>query len=282
MAKISENKVILSGTIASIESRTGIDKNGNTYLAGKLTVEAGPDNLIPVDFYSKEKKNDGNDNGIYKSLQTVVNDYKTIEEHGRDEADGIEVNLAEISENFFYSGERFIRDFKIKAPFYNRKAAPENKAEFTIEAEIMQVVDEVVNDVPTGAVIIRGLVVTYGDRANVLDFKLEDEKGVAYAKASFVPGQQVKLHGEIIVREEIIEKETSVAFGDPIVEEKRRTERVLLVTSASAPMASSMTEEERTTMLATRESAVKEAKVKAEKKAKGSTPKKASSQDFSL
>ena len=265
MAKESMNKVTLAGKIIEIQSRFGVSKKNQNYLAGTVSIETGEDNIIPVSFYVQEKTKENKDNPLYKSLETVVNEYKTVNSHSREEADIIEISGARLSENVFFSNDRMIRGFQVASAFFNRKnnATPMN--EFIVTGEILDIVEEVVDDVPTGTVLIRLLVVGYGNRANVLDFVVEDPAGAKYVKATFSPGLEVKVKGNIVIEETLIEKKEEAAFGDPIITTTRNINRKLVVTSVTPPIDSSITEEERVTMLSTRESEIQSKKADAAK-----------------
>ena len=280
MAKESVNKVDLTGKIVEIESRTGTTKKGDPYLGGTIKVETGEDNVIPVSFFATEKTKTGKDNPIYKSLQTVVNEFKSIQMTSREEADSVEIGGARLSENIFFpQADRMIRGFQIQGAFFNRvnNVAPKN--EFTVSGQILNVVEDIKDDVPTGTLTVRLLVVGYNNSANVLDFKVEDPAGVQYIKTTFSQGMDVKVNGEVVIDETLEEIKEEVAFGEPIVNTKRTVERKLLISSATPPVDSEITEAEKVEMLAIRESSIKE-KEAAAAKPKQSSPKSAG--DFSL
>lgn len=282
MAKEHENKPKIQGKLVKIESRSGTTKTGKEYIGGNLHIETGEDNIIPVSFFATPQKNDGNPNPVYASLKTVIDEYKSIDSHGRDEADLIEVGASRMQENAFYVRDgQLVRGFQMSAPFFNRKAKIDPEGTFAMSGEIVKVTDEIIKDEPTGNVIVTLLVVTYNNTANLIDFSIEGEKGVQYAKTNFVQGMEVKLSGDIKVVEVIEEKTEEAAFGAPIVEEIRRTERKLLVTSATPPVESAITEEERSTMLAERESKLQRMKEEFLAKQKGGNKPKGAA-DFSL
>lgn len=272
MATESQQKNTISGKVVSVESRTGVNRNNMDYIGGTVSIETAQDNIIPVSFYANLKKNDGGMNGLYQSLQTVVSDYKTIATHGREDADVVEVGVPKLAENsFFVRDGQMIRGFQFSSPFFNRKADAGAKGEFNITGEIVRIVEDIKDEIPTGNLTITMLVVGYKNAANLVDFKVEGEKAVNYAKTNFSPGMEVKLTGDIINEEHIDKKTTEAAFGDPIVEEIRRVERKLLVRSATPPVDSPISEEERTTMLAERESRLQQAKEDFMKKNKTNT-----------
>lgn len=280
MAIESIQKHVISGKVYNIEHREGTGKGG-VYIAGKVFVETDSDSVIPVNFYASEKKKDGTPNPMYSSLKTVVHDYKSIASSGREDADSVEVGLAKIEENtFFVKDGKMIRDWQFKSAFFNRKADVAPKAEFSVVGEVLDIEDEIINNVPTGNVKVRMLVVGYGNSANIIDFAVENEAAVKYVKSNFASSVEVKLTGDILVIEKIEEKITPTAFGEPIREESKRTERKLLVKSATPPVPSTLNEAELTTMLAEREAKITESKRKFLEKQKGTKPTGAA--DFSL
>ena len=281
MPKESINKINLTGRIMEIESRTGVTKNGAPYLGGTVKIETSPDNIIPVSFFATEKTKAGSDNPIYKSLQTVITDYKTVHEHTADEADIVEASGVRVSENIYFpTADRMIRGFQLNGAFFNRNNSASPKNEFIVSGEIVEIIEDVKDDVPTGTLTVRLLVVSYGDKANIIDFKVEDPAGVNYIKSTFSAGMEVKVTGSVIIDETIEEIKEEAAFGEPIVTTTRKTERKLLITSATAPVESSITLAEKTTMLAVREADIQAKKAEASKPTQTSKPK--SGGDFTL
>lgn len=278
MAIQSVNAVNLAGKLVEIESRTGITKAGKPYIAGNMKIETSEDSIIPVGYFAQETTNAGKENPIYKSLLTVVSEFKTIQQHTREEADTIEVSGAQITENIFFpQPDNMIRGFQIGGAFFNRNNNLEPKNEFTASGEILQVIEDVKDDVPTGTVTIRVLMVGYKNKPNIIDFKVEDEAGVKYVKSTFTENMEVKLSGEVVIDEEIEEIKEEAAFGEPIVRTIRKTERKLLVKSATAPVATSIPAEEKAQMLA-----VREADVASKKDQSGAVAKPKAKSDFSL
>lgn len=278
------NKVIIKGKIVEIKPRTGVDSKNRNYVAGTVTVDTGDDNFIPVGFYSAEFTNDGKPNGIYKGLQTVIDEFKSINVHGREEADTVEITGARLRENFFHVAEdRMLRGFQVDSAFFNRKAEAEPGSEFITTGHILDIIEDIKDDVPTGSITVRLLVVGWNNTANVLDYTVEDPAGVAYIKSTFSAGMDVKVTGTILVKEIIETKEEEAAFGDPIVQTVRTTDRKLLITSATPPVESSLTDQDKQTMLAEREGRIQEDKEKWIKKNKsGGKASSGSAGNFSL
>lgn len=281
MAQESTNVVNLSGKLVEIESRTGVTKKGSPYIGGNLKIETSEDNIIPVSFFAAEKTNAGKDNPIYKSLLTVVTDFKTIQQHTREEADIVEVTGANISENIFFpQADRMIRGFQISGAFFNRNNNITPKNEFTISGEILQIIEDIdKDDVPLNTLTVRMLVVGYNNRPNLIDFKVEEPSGVQYIKNTFAENMEVKVNGEVIVDETIKEISEPAVFGPDIVRTVRNVERKLLIKSATAPTSSTIPAEEKAQMLAVREADIAKKKSEASAPAAGASKPKA---DFSL
>lgn len=279
MAAESTNTVKVSGPIVELESREGQTRKGSQYLAGKMKVKAGEDNIIPISFFTTKTKNDGTPNGLYNSIQSVVQDYKTIAEHGPDAADSVEITSGSLKENTFFSNSgNFIRGFQIDSVFYNRKANATPGSEFIVSGEVMKVEPELKDDVPTGAVLLTLLVVGYGNRANLIDFYVPAGKKAEYVQSVYQPGMEVKIDGEIQVIETVEETKEEMAFGDPITNTKRKTDYKLVVNGGTAPIDSTIPEAEKTEMLSVRENYI------AEQKEAQNKPKKAksASKEFTL
>ena len=278
MAKESINIVNLIGKIIEIESRTGLTKKGVPYIGGTVKVETSPDNIVPVGFFAQEITSKGKENPLYKSLKTVAEDFKTVQKDTREVADVIEIGGARLSENIFFpQSDRMVRSFQINGAFFNRKPNADTKNEFIVSGEILQVIEDIKNDVPAGTLTLRLLVVGYGDKANILDFKVEDPAAVKYVQSTFTEGMEVKITGSIVIDETIEEIKEEVAFGDPIIRTTRKTERKLVITSATAPVDSSISQEDKATMLATREF-----EIQAKKNEAAAPAQSAAKADFSL
>lgn len=280
----SFNKVTLTGKVAEITYKKGVNKNNDNYVAGEIKIETGEDNIIPVSFYQNELTKEKKPNGIYAGLMTAIEEFKTIAKDGRDAADTITVNAGRLEENSFYGKDgNLIRQYRISSPFFNRKQNAELANEFVVEGIVVNIADEIKNEVPTGRLFVDLLVVGYADRGNILRLVVEGEKGVDYIKSSVSERDEVKFAGQVLHSEINEELKEEVAFGDPIIRITTRTERKLLITSATAARESTVSSEEIDTILADREGRLKIDKEKAASKAKKEESKPASTRgNFSL
>lgn len=271
MLKQDTNKIEIAGKIIEIEKRTGT-KDGVDWISGTVKVETGKDNIIPIGFYSAALTKDKKPNKIYASLQTVCDSYKTVA--AGEEADTIVVDSAQLSENIFFpTPEALIRGFQIQSSFFNRKAvaAGDEHAKFTLTGTIVSVVDEIKNDLPTGRLILKLLVVQYGDKADIFDLVIDKPEAVNYVRNTCSEMDKIKVQGDIIITEEVEISEEPTAFGEPIEQVKRKTTRELIVKSATPPTPTDLTREQIDELLKKRETLT--ATKKAEAAAKQNAPK---------
>ena len=271
MLKQDTNKIEIAGKIIEIEKRTGT-KDGVDWISGTVKVETGKDNIIPIGFYSSALTKDKKPNKIYASLQTVCDSYKTVA--AGEEADTIVIDSAQLSENIFFpTPEALIRGFQIQSSFFNRKTvvAGDEHAKFTLTGTIVSVVDEIKNDLPTGRLILKLLVVQYGDKADIFDLVIDKPEAVNYVRNTCSEMDKIKVQGDIIITEELEISEEPTAFGEPIEQVKRKTTRELIVKSATPPTPTDLTREQIDELLKKRETLT--ATKKAEAAAKQNAPK---------
>ena len=246
------------------------------YIAGKVLVETGVDNIIPIDFFQKAKKNDGGENPLYKSTVTVVEEFRTVAKDGLEAADTVEITGGQLTENSYTNAaDQFIRGFAVRSAFYNRKSGAEPANEFVVSGIVINIVEEVENELPTGTLLIDLLVIGWKDRGDILRLAVEDPKAALYVKNSLNQYDEVKLAGQIVVETKTFEKKEEVAFGDPIIEVTTRVERKLLVNSFTPGKTPVISRQDIQTILDVREGRLKAAKEKADRKqAKTAAPEK--------
>lgn len=205
----------------------------------RLTVETGENEQHVVEFFATKHKKDGGENAIYKSLQTVVNEYQTVADVGREEADKVRINQARIGLNEYYnqSGQLVSRP-QINAMFINRVDDPEQyepKAEFEVEVFVKDIKEEIDKDgEETGRIEIHTFIPLYGGRVIPFTFIADDEVqegAVEYAENELEPGSTVEISGDIINFAEKIVKKKERKFGKDKEEVKWNTRREYVITA---------------------------------------------------
>ncbi|HSQ87275.1 hypothetical protein, partial [Romboutsia sp.] len=106
--KQTENFGEVIGLLKKKNIKFGSSKEtGKNYANGSIEVELTNEygiNVLKIDVMQMELKKDGDSNKNYKALQTINNEYKSIEEHGKENADLIQV-FVKVEENNYYLKE---------------------------------------------------------------------------------------------------------------------------------------------------------------------------------
>jgi hypothetical protein len=224
---LTENKLDYKKTVGE----------GKDYISGDLLIEISPNNIVPVNFFSFKYKKDGAPNRIYGSLENVIETYKSIAKHGREEADKIRITGGKIEANEFYNASgQLISTFRIRSNFVNRVSGEfEPQASFQVETYIQGITEEVKDDVPTDRVIINGVVPMYKGKISLLKFFVENDAGKEYVQKNYSKGDTVKLAG--ILDNEIVEinRTQEMEFGGDIVDTYTRIKRELIVNKGGKP-----------------------------------------------
>jgi hypothetical protein len=211
--------------------------DGREYISGDLLIEVSENNIVPVNFFTFKTKKDGGPNKIYSNLENVINTFKSIAKHGKENADRVRVTGGNIEGNEFYNAAgNLISTFRIRSNFVN-KVNDEFKpqAGFQVEVFIQSIVDEIKDDTPTDRLQIIGVVPMYGGKVSVVNFYADNAQGIEYMKKNYSNGDTVKLVGR--VDNEIIEitKTEEMEFGDDVVTTYNRIKRELIITQGTKP-----------------------------------------------
>lgn len=231
------NQVQVEGLFA--ENRMEIvEVDGMKVIRGEFDVEVAEGEVHTFRVYATEKKKDGTDNNIFKGLKTVMDEYKSIASHGREEADKVRITNGKLGLNEYYAPDGQLKQYtQLTTNFVNRVPANdkfEPKAEFEVELFVHSVTDEIKNNEETGRVILKGYVPLFNGRVIPMQFVVGEE-GAEFVKDNYEPGATVKIYGDIINRVEIKEIEENVAFGKPKKKVTRNVVRELLVTGGTEP-----------------------------------------------
>jgi hypothetical protein len=232
------NQVIIEGILQEIrlEETTVNDK---TAITGEIDIRTDDHSVHTLRVFSYKYKQDGSENSIYKGLQTVMNEYKSIAQYGKEDADKVRVTAGKLGVNEYYGQDGQLKTFpQLSTNFINRVQANDEfnpRAEFEVELYVHSVIDEIKNDEETGRAIIKGYLPLYGGKIVPLQFVVENEKAVDYVKDNYEAGSTVKIYGDI--RNSVIVTKTTeeVAFGKPKEKIKSTTVREYVVTGGSEP-----------------------------------------------
>lgn len=231
------NKVTIEGILAEKDLQIDEDKEGNTRIRGSLVIEAGEDSSHKVSIYSKKINSKGKESSVFKGLVTVMNEYKSIADVGREDADRVRITQGSFNENTFYNDAGMLISFpKVKANFINRVTDLTTftpRAEFEVEMSIKAKKFEEKNEEETGRLILTGIIPVYGGRVSIVDFIVEGEDKVNWVDMNYEKGETVKIYGELIhtTEKKVVKKE--VAFGEPKEEIFENTTNERLITGGT-------------------------------------------------
>ncbi len=235
----ADNKVFIEGLLLEKEFITDKTKDGEEYIRGEVQIETGENESHTVKFFSKKFKKDGSENGVYKSLSTVANEYKTVADVGREEADKVRITNGEIRLNDYVGQDGMLRSFpEISSNFINRVQTVEEykpRAEFDVEICVQSIMKEVKDEEETGRAIIKGVIPLYGGRVIPFEFIVADEGAVSYVENNYEAGSTVRIYGDVVNRKEVIITKVEGGFGKPKEDRKTITTREYLVTGGSEP-----------------------------------------------
>ena len=234
----STNKVTIVGKLLDATFNSGKTKAGASYEKANITVRVaqhfgGHDEVseIPVSMFASQFTQKGTPNPAYQSIQDLRK-MKTAQDHGIDGADTVRITGAQIRENNFVAKSgKLINSWQINTSFVNSGNIAE-AATFTIDIFIMDMTDELDREGdPTGRLLIKGAIVQYGSKLDVLNFIVENPDTVDYIRSNWNVNDTNTVQGRIRVRS-IEEKPISSnnSWGEDIPDTTTRLVRELIIT----------------------------------------------------
>lgn len=182
--KQSKNEVEIIGLMKSIdfEKKEINGQNGKREaITGNAVVEVVDGdkiNNIRVEVFAFQLTKNGSVSKLYTGLQTVSDDYKTIDKDGREQADMVRVQ-GQLSGNIYASNDEINEGTRVQGRFFNRvdDKSTEQSALAQVQMFINGISDKVDTDgMPTGTKKVDGYFVEYGNRiGRVVDLIVEGE-----------------------------------------------------------------------------------------------------------
>ncbi len=235
---IGNNKVNITGKLLDATFNSGKTKTGAPYDRANLTIRVvqtfgGHEEVseIPVSMFASKFKSDGGPNPAFQSIQDL-REMKTAQNVGIDNADSLRMTGATLRENNFVAKSgQLINGWQINGSFIN-SASTADVASFNLDIFIMDMTDEVDRDGDeTGRLLIKGALVQYGGKLDVLQFIVENPDTVDYIRSHWEVNSTVSVRGRIRVN--VIEEKSSGSdnsWGEEIPETTTRTVRELIIT----------------------------------------------------
>lgn len=230
------NKINLAGILLDVSLGDGKLADGRPYQRATVTIRVtqtygGKEETsdIQVGMFATEFTSTGKQNPAWRSLNDLKL-MKTAQNVGIDKASHVRLTGASLQENNFVSRNgQLINGWQIRGSFIN-EAKLSDVASFVTDIFIMDMHDETDRDGDTtGRLIIKGGIVQYGGRLDVVEFIVEDPDAVEYISRNWETNGTVTVKGRIRV---LSEEETvqSSGWGEDIPETTTRFVRELIIT----------------------------------------------------
>lgn len=242
--KQAENKVKVEGILAEMDLKKGTTGNGD-YISGeiKVLVKQEIDGIIenievPVNMFAMKMTKAGKESLVYKSIEKAMDTLISIAACGSEEgADRVRITQADIRINEFYNQN----DVLISQPRLNTSFITKIKAQECNPEASFQVIfvvgedpkDELKDGIPTGRVVIKGIIPQYNDKVDVVDFIASNPVACNQIKTFWKKSDTVRAAGKchFSSKTEFITEE--LGFGEPVKKAKTNYVREFIITSGS-------------------------------------------------
>ena len=243
------NKLNLAGKLMDVQFGDGKLSDGRPYQRATVTIRVtqaygGKEETsdIQVGMFATEFTSTGKQNPAWKSLNDLKL-MKTAQNVGIDNASNVRLTGATLQENNFVSRTgQLINGWQIRGSFINEaKVAP--VASFVTDIYIMSMTDEVDREGDTtGRLKIKGGIVQYGGKLDVVEFIVEAPDTVEYISRNWEENGTVTVKGRIRVLSQEEEVQSS-GWGEDVPETTTRfvrENRVLAVPMRQKPLVRNM------------------------------------------
>ena len=230
------NKLNLAGILMDVTPGEGKLSDGRPYKRATVTIRVNQSyggksetSDIQVGMFATEFTSTGKQNPAWKSLLDLQL-MKTAQNVGIDNASHVRLTGATLQENNFVSRTgQLINGWQIRGSFIN-EAKVSDVASFVTDIFIMDMHDEIKNDEPTGRLVIKGGIVQYGGKLDVVEFIVEAPDTVEYISRNWEVNGTVTVKGRIRVLSQE-EEVASSGWGEDVPETTTRFVRELIITT---------------------------------------------------
>jgi len=223
------NRTLIEGFLVEKNMRSGTTKAGVPYVAGKLHIDSGNNNVIVVDVFEQQKTSKGLANQKYDVLSGIFLNGKTIHD-GNSAPTALRVGSAFELNDWMDDGEQ--RTSLINSGGYITVVnAPNKRAEFELDIVIKSVTPEIRSDAETGRAIVNGLIFNYRNQALPIRLVVENKEGVEFF-LNMDPGTFTKVWGVQVINTVGSEKTEESAFGSAKIVQSAYTRKENIITGA--------------------------------------------------
>lgn len=231
------NKINLCGKLMDVAFGSGKLSGERPYERATVTVRVtqaygGKEETsdVQVGMFATEYTNKGTPNPAWKSIMDLKR-MNTAQNVGIDAAAHVRFTGATLSENNFVSRTgQLINGWQIRGSFIN-EAKLSDVASFVTDIFIMNMHDEVDREGDTtGRLVIKGGIVQYGGKLDVINFIVEAPDTVEYISRNWKVGDTVTVKGRIRVTSQEEEVQSS-GWGEDVPDTTTRFVRELIITT---------------------------------------------------
>ena len=231
------NKINLAGTLMDVTFGDGKLTDGRPYQRATVTVRVTQSyggktetSDIQRSMFATEFTSTGKPNPAWKSINELKL-MKTAQNVGVDNASHVRCSGDSLQENNFVSRNgQLINGWQIRGSFIN-EAKVADVASFVTDIFIMDMHDEVDREGDTtGRLIIKGGIVQYGGKLDVVEFIVEAPDTVEYISRNWEVNGTVTVKGRIRVLSQEEEVQSS-GWGEDVPDTTTRFVRELIITT---------------------------------------------------
>ena len=234
----AQQKINLAGKLLDATFAEGKTTDGRNYERANVTIRVTQSyngreetSEIPVTMFAMEYTGKGGLNPAWKSIQDLKG-MKTVQNFGYDNADNVRLTGAAIRENAFVTKQGMLIDgWQLNASFASTTKMSD-AATFIVDIFIMDMQPELDrDDDPTGRLVIKGGIVQYGGKLDVLNFVVEQPEAVDYIERNWNPNDTITVQGRIRVTS-VEEKKSGAesSWGESVPDTTTRYIRELVIT----------------------------------------------------
>ncbi len=233
----AQNKVTVIGKLMDVAMGDGTLSDGRKYNRATLTVRVTQTfggrtetSEIPVSMFAAQYTKTNKPNPGYDQIRSLTG-FKTAQNVGIDEADVVRISGANLQENNYVTKSgQLVNNWQISTSFINQTKMSD-AATFSIDVFIMDMRDELDREEePTGRLILKGGIVQYGGRLDVIEFIVEQPETVEYIRRNWEPNTTVTVKGRFRVTSVEETSKSSSSWGEDIPEASTRFVRELIIT----------------------------------------------------
>ena len=233
----SGNKINLAGTLMDVTFGDGKLADGRSYQRATITVRVtqtygGKTETSDVQqsMFATEFTSTGKPNPAWKSLNDLKL-MKTAQNVGIDNASHVRCTGTSLQENYYMSRNgQLIDTWQLRGSFIN-EAKVADVASFVTDIFIMSMEDELTREGDTtGRLKIKGGIVQYGGKLDVVDFYVESPDTVEYISRNWETQGTVTVKGRIRVLSKEEEVQSS-GWGEDVPDTSTRFVRELIITT---------------------------------------------------